>query len=155
MQHGKPQRYSRYNFEQKPGDMIFWRDLLSRVQALNVLRYGSGYEITLGANLALRDVEKLIEDAIKYPDEKLTPWQWHDGAVPPPGLIREPTNTNPLNTRSDVAIGTDGTAFFSCVFWRRTPYCSEGEWRTWPDGAPCEPVFWCPAPKKLPRKAAK
>lgn len=141
------------------GDMVFWRDLLEKIQAINVSRYGS-YDIRLGANLALRDVEKLIEEAIKYPDDKLTPWHWHDGNARPIGLIHDTSRVTfdepcAMTTRSDVVIGTDGTAFFSCVFWSRSPYCSEGEWRTWPDGAPCEPVFWCPAPKRLPRKAAK
>lgn len=45
------------------GDLIFWKDLLDQVRGLNVLRYGNSYEIHLGANLALRDVESLIEKA--------------------------------------------------------------------------------------------
>lgn len=45
------------------GDLIIWKDLLDKVRKLNVLRYGNSYEIHLGANLALRDVESLIEKA--------------------------------------------------------------------------------------------
>lgn len=67
-------------FVPKPGPMIAWKDLLDKVQKINVLRYGSSYEIHLGANLALRDVERLIEEAEKfYPGKSLPERQGQDG----------------------------------------------------------------------------
>lgn len=152
------QKYSKPYVFPKPGDMIFWRDLLNRIQRINVFRYGRSYEISLGANMALREVEQLIEDALKYPNDDKGPWEWHDGL--PAGRWYKLKDLiggddEMLWFRSEPVLGTDGTDIFECAYWRCPQLQPEGFWKLWPNGNHVKPTFWCPMPKKIPRKAAK